>query len=134
MPSILPESRAFEALSKFEDDSPVVMLNMLRYRERAAYREGSEHTPCSGREAYLRYAKDAMRHVREVGGHMVWFGEVQMAVIGPQDEPWDEVILVQYPSRAAFMKMASNPDYLKCFEHRSAALADSRLIAMREIK
>jgi len=133
MPSIHPEAQALEALLKFEDNSPVVMLNMLRYREQGVYPEGSEHTPCSGREAYLRYAQDAMRHVRAVGGDMIWFGEVQMTLIGPPDESWDEVILVQYPSRAAFIKMASNPDYVNCTAHRTAALADSRLIAMREI-
>ena len=52
-------------------------------------------------------------------------------MIGPSDEAWDEVLLVQYPSRKAFLTMAGNPEYLACTVHRTAALADSRLIAMR---
>jgi uncharacterized protein (DUF1330 family) len=131
MPYIQPENQALEALLKLEDGSPVVMLNMLRFRETAAYPESSAHTPCSGREAYARYAQKAIEHVHAVGGHTVWLGEVQMTLVGPHDEPWDEVILMQYPSRAAFMKMATNPDYLNCVVHRTAALADSRLIAIR---
>lgn len=133
MPFIDPENQTLEALSKLEDKSPVVMLNMLRFREQAVYPEGSEHAPCSGREAYQRYAQQAIKHVQALGGDAVWLGEVQTTLIGPQDEPWDEVILVRYPSRAAFLKMVSDPNYLNCSVHRTAALVDSRLIAMREL-
>ncbi len=126
-----PERAALEALVKLPDGEPVVMLNLLRFRDRAAYPEGSGHVPCSGREAYARYGAKALDHVHAVGGQAIWMGEPQLTVIGPSDEAWDEVVLVQYPSRKAFLQMASNPDYLACTVHRTAALADSRLIAMR---
>lgn len=127
---IHPEQAALAALTTLPDDEPLVMLNMLRFRERAAYPEGSSEAPCSGREAYMRYGAIAVEHVRAVGGQTIWMGQAQATVIGPRDEQWDQVLLVQYPSRRAFLKMAANPDYLACAVHRSAALADSRLIAM----
>jgi uncharacterized protein (DUF1330 family) len=43
------------------------------------------------------------------------------------------VLLVEYPSRAKFLEMAMNPEYLKIHAHREAALADSRLIACTTI-
>lgn len=128
---IHPERAALEALSKLPDGEPVVMLNLLRFRERASYPEGSLHAPCSGREAYARYGADAVRHVTKVGGKPIWMGAPELTVIGPSDEAWDEVLLVEYPSRKAFIAMASDPEYLACTVHRTAALSDSRLVAMR---
>ncbi|MBN1656272.1 MAG: DUF1330 domain-containing protein [Deltaproteobacteria bacterium] len=133
MPSINPEKEALKALDEITDDGPVIMLNMLRFRDHARYPKGSDYPPCSGREAYRRYGVEAIRHVHAVGGKNLWWGAVQLALVGPEDEEWDEVLLVQYPSRAAFLRMASDPDYLACSVHRTAALSDSRLIAMREI-
>ena len=51
------------------------------------------------------------------------------SIIGPDEHEWDMVIAVRYPSRQAFLEMTSNPEYLKIHGHRTAALADSRLIA-----
>ena len=130
---IHPERSALEALSKLPDDEPVVMLNLLRFRDQAAYPEGSAYAPCTGREAYARYGGVAVQHVRAVGGKPIWMGEPELTVIGASDEAWDEVVLVQYPSRKAFLTMAQNPEYLACTEHRTAALADSRLVAMRAL-
>jgi len=52
-----------------------------------------------------------------------------LVVIGPSEESWDEAILVEYPSRSAFVSMVTNEAYQQISEHRTAALADSRLIA-----
>lgn len=128
---IHPDRAALAALALLPDDEPVVMLNMLRFRAQAAYREGSEHAACSGREAYMRYGAIAVEHVRAVGGHTLWMGQAQKTLIGPGEDGWDQVLLVQYPSRKAFLMMAADPAYLACTEHRTAALEDSRLIAMR---
>jgi len=103
------------------------MINLLRYREQAAYPAGFSATPCSGREAYRRYVSVAAVKIAELGGKIVWTSSVKMSVIAPEGEEWDDAILVQYPSRAAFIQMVSQPDYLAAAVHRTAALADSRL-------
>jgi uncharacterized protein (DUF1330 family) len=43
------------------------------------------------------------------------------------------VILVEYPSRQAFVEMTSSPKYGDVSKDRTAGLADSRLIAMTEV-
>jgi uncharacterized protein (DUF1330 family) len=131
MSHLQPDRAALEFLAQSPDDAPVVMLNMLRFRAQAEYPAGSEHAPCTGRQAYRRYGEQAVRHVQALGGSAVWMGEVQGTLIGPAEERWDEVLLVQYPSRKAFLQMISDPDYLASTVHRTAALSDSRLIAMR---
>ena len=131
MPSIQPEREALLELARLPDAGPVVMLNMLRFRAQAEYPAGSGYAPCSGREAYRRYTKEAARHFEPLGGRLVWLGQVERVLIGPEQETWDEVFLAQYPSRRAFVQMVSDRDYLAITVHRTAALADSRLIAMR---
>lgn len=49
-------------------------------------------------------------------------------VIGPQDERWDLAFVAYYPSAQAFIDMLRNPDYQRATRHRTAAVADSRLI------
>ena len=102
---------------------PVYMLNLLRFRDVAAGDEGG-----TGMEAYGRYAQVAAGHLERVGGEVVWAGTCSEALIGPQEREWDVVAVVRYPSRAAFLEMVSDPDYLAGTRHRTAALADSRLI------
>ncbi len=130
MSSIHPEREALKRLADLPDDGPVVMLNMLRFRARAEYPEGSGHAPCSGREAYRRYQEEAGKFFRPLGGRLVWLGSVEIVLIGPAQEPWDEVFLAQYPSRRAFLQMTTDRGYLETTVHRTAALANSRLIAM----
>ena len=112
-------------------DTAVVMLNLLRFRAQAAYPPGGQFEPCSGRDAYRRYSKIAIDKVTAVGGKPVWIGEVLERFIGPPDERWDEMLLVRYPSVAAFLQMLAMPDYRAATAHRTAALEDSRLIVTR---
>lgn len=130
MGSIDPTAEQLRAfLESGEDDTPIVMINLLRYRERASYCEGFDAEPCSGREAYQRYGAVATQRVASVGGRLIWLGSAQHTVIGPEAERWDDAVLVEYPSRKAFLTMVSQPEYQAAVPHRSAALEDSRLIA-----
>lgn len=130
MGSVEPSPDRLQAFLGAEDDgAPVVMINLLRYRERAAYPEGFAAEPCTGREAYQRYGSVAAQRISSVGGGLLWLGRVCFSVIAPQGEEWDDAILVQYPSRNAFLEMVAQPEYQAAAVHRTAALADSRLIA-----
>lgn len=129
MGAVEPTPERLQDFLKAPEATPLVMINLLRYRERAAYPPGSEAEPCSGREAYQRYAELALRTVAEAGGRPVWLGEVASTLIAPAGEAWDDAVLVEYPSRKAFLDMIARPDYQAASVHRSAALADSRLVA-----
>lgn len=122
--------RLSEALPR---DTPVVMVNLLRYRDEALYPPGSSFQPCSGRQAYKRYMETATEKLSEVGARPIWLSKAFVGVIAPEHEKWDQVLLVKYPSVDAFMTMIRMPDYLAATVHREAALEDSRLIATIEI-
>lgn len=110
--------------------TPIVMLNMLKFREAAEYPEGEPKI--SGEEAYAKYRAAASKLVAEVGGGPVWSGVAKAEIIAPQGEEWDEIFLVRYPSIEKFLAMVNSEAYQAVVHHRSAALADSRLIAMVE--
>jgi uncharacterized protein (DUF1330 family) len=113
-------------------EGPVFMLNLLRFKEEADAIDDGE--AISGAAAYARYAQETAPHLARVGGEVVWAGLCDAALIGPADREWDIAAVVRYPSRAAFLKMVRDPEYLKTAEHRTSALADSRLVPCVEAK
>lgn len=133
MPSIDPNPGAFsQALKDIPADTPVVMLNLLRFREQASYADDS--APCSGRDAYAIYSKNAFQHLQNIGAEVIWWGDAKASIIAPEGEQWDEVLMVRYPSIQKFVEMVTNPDYQAFTKHRTAALQDARLIANVERK
>lgn len=133
MPIVNPTIAHIEAYERATpDDEPIVMLNLLKFRARAEYPEGgAARESGTGREAYKRYSKAVMPLLWEVGGQPLWMGDARASVIAPDDESWDEVLLVHYPSRSAFLRMVKSAPYQAILHHRTAALADSRLIETR---
>ncbi len=129
--SIEPAQEQLQGLSASDDAGPVVMLNLLRFKARA---DGiDEADGITGAEAYQRYAAAATEFLASAGGRVLFAGAAQESVIGPQEGEWDLVLFVQYPSRRAFLTMIGDPAYLEAHRHRAAALADSRLIACRQV-
>lgn len=122
--------RQLQVLDTLPPDQPVVMVNLLRFRDQAAYADTDQAEPCSGREAYKRYSQTSLQTIAAVGGRVIFGGKAREALIGPQGERWHQAFLVQYPSPAAFRAMMAMPQYQACVHHRTAALADSRLIPL----
>lgn len=129
MPSIEPTPEALAALAALDSEGPIVMINLLRFREQAEYPAGSGDAPCSGRDAYARYGAGVFPLLGKAGARVVWSGSVELAAIAPEGEAWDQAILVEYPSARHFLEMVTSADYQACSYHRSASLADSRLLA-----
>jgi uncharacterized protein (DUF1330 family) len=108
------------------------MINLLRYRDEAAYEAGSAHPPCSGREAYERYSRGVLPLIAKHGGRPIWAGSAVASPVAPEGEAWDHAVLVEYPSLQDFMDMTTSAEYRAFAVHRQAALTDSRLIATRQ--
>lgn len=110
---------------------PIFMVNLLRYNEQADYAGRAGFAPCSGREAYFQRYVPAFSEVAEgTGIKPVWVGSVLAGIVVPADERWDDVAIVEYPSFEAFRTLVESDAYkAKADPHRSAALADWRLIA-----
>lgn len=119
-----PRPEQFTRLVQSDLDGPVVMVNVLRFKERAEGEDGS------GAEAYGRYGEVARRTVEAVGGRILWSGRVDSLVIGDDEaDRYDMVALVEYPSRKAFADMVARSDYQEGHQHRESGLEAQLLIA-----
>lgn len=134
MKFIQPDPNNIEALLRdFPADKPVIMLNLLRFSDQAHYDPADNEEPCSGVEAYGRYGATVTPLLEAAEGKPLWQGKQNTMVIGPDDKDWHLAILVKYPSVQHFIDMVSSEDYQAISKHRTAALEDSRLIAMEEL-
>ncbi len=109
------------------DTGPVVMINLLRFREKSADGHGT------GWDAYVRYSENTVPMIKALGGNILWSGNPEGVAFGPPStELWDYVVLVRYPSRAAFLDMVLSDDYARGNVHRDNGVADHVIFASTE--
>ena len=123
-PVIDPTPEQFKALVESDDDSPIVMVNLIRFKDQATGIDEGR----TGAEAYATYGQNIARYLAEVGGEVLIATASVESIIGPEQAEWDAVLLVRYPSRKAFIQMITNPGYQKEHEHRAAGVEEARLI------
>jgi uncharacterized protein (DUF1330 family) len=124
-PFVIPEEAQIQRLAERGEAGPVVMLNLLRFRESAL--EPAEGM--TGVEAYGKYSLKVAPILERTGGRVLTAARCEESVIGPAEPEWHLVIVVEYPSVSAFLEMIGLPDYLDAHRYRLAGVADSRLVA-----
>lgn len=125
-----PSRANFDGFKSLDRDQPIDMLNLVRFRDTAAY--PGDHPlageQLTGAEAYANYGRESGPIFTRVGGTVLWSGEPQAMVIGPEAEIWHTAFVAHYPSAHAFLEMVADADYQKAVIHRQAAVETSRLI------
>jgi uncharacterized protein (DUF1330 family) len=115
--ALYPTKEQLEKLLADPTPGPVVMLNLLRFKP-------------GGEAAYRRYA-EAMRTIVEGrGGRFLWSGRATAQVLGSGGEGFEMVGLVEYPSRKAFVEIATSAEVAAIAADRSAGLEGQWLIAL----
>ena len=104
------------------EGGPFVMVNLLKFKPKAEYPDGTD-AHLTGREAYARYGDEVSKLVEGLGGRIRYAGAVTGILIGDVEDLWDMVALAEYPSLAAFQKMAMSPEMHASEHHRVAGLA-----------
>ncbi|MBK5109865.1 MAG: DUF1330 domain-containing protein [Thermoleophilia bacterium] len=128
-PAIDPTADQIAVLTASTDTGPIRMINLLRFKDAA---DGID-AGVSGAEAYGRYGTAAAPFLEKAGGRVLVAAACEDSIIGPEALEWDMLIVVEYPSREAFVGMVSDPGYLEITAHRTAALVDSRLVLSKAV-
>jgi uncharacterized protein (DUF1330 family) len=117
-----------EGLKDMDHQGPIVMLNLMRFRDRSLDGDGS------GWDAYLRYSALTVPMIKARGGTLLWTGDAKFVALGPQaGNQWDYLALVYYPSVAAFLEMMTSPDYENLSDtHRHNGCAEHVIICTKE--
>jgi uncharacterized protein (DUF1330 family) len=106
-----------QRLRDADDGRPFVLAQLLKFAP-------------GGRDEYIAYSRDAQRILRGSGATVVYAGECPDALGTPESHAWDVIVLVRYPSRAAYVEMLSNPDFQEVAERRRKSLRDAVFLVM----
>lgn len=128
-----PTRERFAEFRSLSSPGPIQMLNLIRFRERAAYPDDHPQAAegLSGAQAYRRYGRAAAAPFARVGGRQLWLAMPELTLIGSSDERWDLAFVAEYPNVEAFATMIHDPEYRQAVVHRQAAVEDSRLVRMQ---
>ena len=82
--SVHREELHVAGLGRLDVDEPVVMLNLMKFREQSSDGDGS------GWDAYQRYSRDVIGMLKAHGGTILWAGPVESMALGDlSDGDWD---------------------------------------------
>lgn len=131
MPAFQPTADQFRAFRDDPYEGPIAQVNLLKFRRTAEYEPGApEHGDGEpGAVAYQRYVDAFAAAAAEVGGQCLLYGETERYFIGQGD--WDAVLIMHFPSRAAFIATLNHADYAAMHRHRDAGLLCQELITTR---
>lgn len=116
-----------DGMSGLDPQTPVVMLNLMKFRERSTDGNGS------GWDAYLRYSALTVPMIRARGGTLLWTGNAKAVALGPQQgDDWDYVALVRYPTLGAFTQMMISRDYEALCDPQRVAGCEKHVIICTE--
>jgi uncharacterized protein (DUF1330 family) len=122
-----PKELNEDLVRSLPDDGPVVMVNLVKLRPASLDGNGS------GWDAYVRYSRQFMPMLRACGGAILWSGNAEGLAYGELAGPgWDYIVLVRYPSRAAFLSTVTSPTYAQANADRENGVEDHVIIAANE--
>lgn len=110
-----------EATADSAEDGPFYMLNFIKLRDNACYRDGRE-SDLTGTEANELYT--ALPHLTAIGAEPVFVGVVESDLLG-DGVAWDWVAIVRYPSREAFLGMVADEAFQAELVHKDAGVEKS---------
>ena len=128
--AVYPTADGIKALARDTSSTKIAMLNLLKFREKAVYKDGRPDD-ISGREAYQRYSNAMTKIVEREGGRILFAGRIAGVVIGEIEGVWDVAAIMEYPSRAAFQRIVTLPEVQEISVHREAGL-EGQLLIMTE--
>lgn len=96
----------FKEFAQLSIDTPVVMLNLLKFKENVS------ETGLSGAKSYGACMKEATPFFEKAGAEIVFMGKPETMLIGPENKDlWDKILLVRYNSIADFLEMIQAEGY-----------------------
>ncbi len=129
--TLSPEIRA--NATKRLGNGPVVMINLLCFKDQPQYADGFENKKTTARSAYYEGYASAFQQIAAALGistELVYAGSQLMTLLPEESETWDDIVIVRYNSFADLLAIIDSPDYASQAEpHRLASIASWRFVA-----
>ena len=118
---IYPDQKQTKQMQEVGPDGSIVMVNLLKFREKALYKDRRE-SDLTGHAAYGLYAQKIPKLIKEYGGRILFAGDTTFLSLGEVTPLWDEVALALYPTRKALFDMSTSRAWQEIAIHREAGL------------
>lgn len=125
--SLQPTGDQVRAFRDRKTGDPIFMLNLLKFKAKAEYKDQRE-TDLTGRQAYALYGAGFDTVMAPLGTEIIYSGEIRGFLIGFGEDDWDSVALIKYPSTDVMLGMFRNESYQQIQVHREAALEGQLLL------
>ena len=83
--AVMPNEEQLKGFNDQEEDKPIFMVNLLKFKEKAQYPDKRE-TDLSGEEAYAIYGEEVVGHLAKVGGKPIFGGNVDRLMLGEVED------------------------------------------------
>jgi len=125
---VMAETKVFvDFINNYPSGTPVVMVNILKFKDKSGKADES------GQETYNNYSKNVAPLLAKVGGKLIWAGKVNKTIIGDQMTQPDSILIVSYPSKEAFIEMATSEEYKVVGQDRAISLEYGGLLATQTL-
>lgn len=125
--ALYPTPEQFQAFLEGDDGAPIVMVNLLRFRDAAS----APDEGISGEDAYRRYSDRMLEFIAARGARVLYSGHLKGQVIGEAGDGFHMIALVEYPSRREFVEIATHEYVRDIGVHRTAGLESQWLLAAK---
>ncbi len=126
----------FESLKRIlasDDGREFVMVNLIRYRDKAAYPPGSSYGD-SAIEADRRYARAFFPYLLRYGNVPLFISRRAGSFIEPPNlPPWQVVALIRYRSRRDFVRTATAVADKNVMVHKWAAIETTHVFPVKPV-
>jgi len=116
-------------------DGPVVMVNLLTFRESPLYPNDFTDRKPSSRAAYYEGYAGAFAQIAARLGityELVHAGRHLLTLVPREPQSWDDIVIVRYQSLSDLRRITETEDYARhALPHRLAGIAGWQFIATR---
>ena len=116
-----------------DDGKEFVMQNLVRYRAKALYPEGTNYSD-DPREADKRYGKSIIGALLRYGNVVSFIARKSGDFVRPEGaDAWHYVAMVRYRSRRDFVRFAIRANQADKFMHKWAAIAKTHVFPVKPL-
>lgn len=116
-----------------DDGKEFVMQNLVRYRAKALYPEGTNYSD-DPREADKRYGKSIIGDLLRYGNVVIFIGRKSGDFVRPEGaDAWHYVAMVRYRSRRDFVRFAIRANQADKFMHKWAAIEKTHVFPVKPL-
>lgn len=116
-----------------DDGKEFVMQNLVRYRAKALYPEGSTFSD-DPREADKRYGKSIIGDLLRYGNLVIFIARKSGDFVKPEGaDAWHYVAMVRYRSRRDFVRFLIRANQAEKFMHKWAAIEKTHVFPVKPI-